>query len=407
MTGEAILVGGLGFGDEGKGSIVDYLVRTQGAKLVVRYNGGAQAGHNVVTPEGLHHTFSQFGSGTFVPGVKTHLSRFMILNPLGMVREEEHLRSLGIKDVFQRTTIDELALVTTPFQIAVNRLLETWRGDKKHGSCGIGIGQTIEDYEKYGDKVLFAKDLKNPAIMSKKLEFIQKQCLQAVRSITSNLSNTETVKTELEWLECKNAVDYLVKEFSQFSACARIVGEKYLTKLLEDSSPVIFEGAQGALLDRNCGFKPHITKTDTTLANAYVLLREAGYKGKITKIGVLRAYATRHGAGPLPTEDEKLTKMLNDDHNVYNQWQDNFRVGWLDIPLTKYAIMINDGVDFIALTNLDRLSILGTIKVRINSGFIEFSAWQELVDFLQNKNGLNCPIKILSFGPTWKEKKIN
>ena len=95
MENEVILVSGLGFGDEGKGSIVDYLVRTKGAEVVVRFNGGAQAGHNVVTPEGLHHTFSQFGSGTFVPGVKTHLSRFMILNPLGMIREEEHLQALA------------------------------------------------------------------------------------------------------------------------------------------------------------------------------------------------------------------------------------------------------------------------------------------------------------------------
>ena len=89
MEKEVILLGGLGYGDEGKGSIVDYLTRIKKAGVVVRYNGGAQAGHNVVTPDRLHHTFSQFGSGTFIPGVKTHLSRFVVLNPLGMMREEE------------------------------------------------------------------------------------------------------------------------------------------------------------------------------------------------------------------------------------------------------------------------------------------------------------------------------
>ena len=84
----AILVAGLGFGDEGKGSIVDALVRKHGAHTVVRYNGGAQAAHNVVDLDGRHHTFSQFGSGTFVPGTRTFLSRFMVVNPLGMLIEE-------------------------------------------------------------------------------------------------------------------------------------------------------------------------------------------------------------------------------------------------------------------------------------------------------------------------------
>ena len=404
MEKEVILVGGLGYGDEGKGSIVDYLVRTKRAKVVVRFNGGAQAGHNVVTPEGLHHTFSQFGSGTFVPGVKTHLSSFMILNPLSMMREEEHLQSLGIKDVFQRTTIDGKALVTTPFQIAVNRLLEIWRCNKKHGSCGIGIGQTIEDYQKYGNKVLFAKDLRDPEITAKKLEFLRKEGHDTIHDLVSNLPQTEVVKKELEWLEDKYVADDLARDFYCFTTLVKIVDENYFAGLLRDNPVLVFEGAQGTLLDRKYGFYPHITKTNTTFANAYKLLDGAGYQGKITRIGVLRGYATRHGAGPFPSEDETLTRILKDDHNVYDQWQGDFRIGWFDIPLTKYAITANSGVDYIALTNLDRLSILETIKVRIDSGFLEFSGWQEYVDFLQSKDGLNVPIKILSFSPTWKEK---
>ena len=141
---QAFLTVDLGFGDAGKGSIVDFLTRTYGAHTVIRYNGGAQAGHRVVTPAGpgmmqQEHVFAQFGAGTLA-GAATHLSRFMLLDPLAMMAEEAHLQTLGITDAFQRTTIDARAVVITPFQRAVNRVREALRGAGRHGSCGMGIG---------------------------------------------------------------------------------------------------------------------------------------------------------------------------------------------------------------------------------------------------------------------------
>src|SRR5438874_12792721 len=94
----AIILAGLGYGDEGKGIWTDYLARTEQVHTVVRFNGGAQAGHNVVTPDGRHHTFAQLGSGTFVGGVNTHLSRFMLVNPFRLLREADELRTLGVGD---------------------------------------------------------------------------------------------------------------------------------------------------------------------------------------------------------------------------------------------------------------------------------------------------------------------
>src|SRR5690348_3101760 len=102
----AILVVDLAFGDCGKGTIVDYLVRRDEAKLVVRFNGGPQAGHNVVTSDGRHHTFSQFGSGTFVPGVRTLLSRFVLIEPYAMLNEASHLAELAVTDALDRLMID-------------------------------------------------------------------------------------------------------------------------------------------------------------------------------------------------------------------------------------------------------------------------------------------------------------
>ncbi|MCB1077284.1 MAG: adenylosuccinate synthetase [Verrucomicrobiae bacterium] len=150
---QAFLTVDLGFGDAGKGSVVDFLTRAQAAHTVIRYNGGAQAGHRVVAATGQgapqEHVFAQFGSGALA-GAATHLTRYMILDPLAMLAEAAHLQQLGLTDIFQRTTIDAQALVITPFQRAVNRLRELARGQGRHGSCGIGIGETVADSLTYG-----------------------------------------------------------------------------------------------------------------------------------------------------------------------------------------------------------------------------------------------------------------
>ncbi len=99
----AFIVIGLAYGDCGKGTIVDYLTRRHAAHTIIRFNGGAQAAHNVITPDDRHHTFAQFGSGLFVPGVRVYLSRFMLVEPYALFNEEAHLRGLGVYDAFPHT----------------------------------------------------------------------------------------------------------------------------------------------------------------------------------------------------------------------------------------------------------------------------------------------------------------
>ena len=128
------IVADLGYGDAGKGTVVDWLCSHGGAEpvhTVVRFNGGAQAAHNVVAPDGRHHTFAQFGSGTFTPGVRTHLSRFMLVDPAALAAEAAHLGSLGIRDALDRLTVDRDALLTTPYHRAANQARERARGDAK------------------------------------------------------------------------------------------------------------------------------------------------------------------------------------------------------------------------------------------------------------------------------------
>jgi adenylosuccinate synthase len=133
-----------------------------------------------------------------------------------------------------------------------------------------------------------------------------------------------------------------------------VVSERSALQTIRDSRAVVFEGAQGVLLDENYGFHPHTTWSTTTFANADALLDSAGFSGERTRLGVLRGYFTRHGPGPFVTEDAALLEKLHEPHNDAVGWQGGFRVGPFDAVAARYALAIAGGVDGIALTHLDR-----------------------------------------------------
>ncbi|MFC5187935.1 adenylosuccinate synthetase [Actinomadura harenae] len=331
----------LGFGDAGKGTVVDRLcargARGTGAgpvHTVVRFNGGAQAAHNVVTPDGRHHTFAQFGSGTFTPGVRTHLSRFVLVDPLALAAEHEHLLALGVRDAFARLTVDEDAPLTTPYHRAANRARETARGTARHGSCGMGVGETAAYALAHPALAPRAGDCLAPARLRKRLA--------ALRDWYHDTF------PEAAWPVPD--VDACVAAFRWFARSVRIVDAGYLPRVLR-AERAVFEGAQGVLLDEWHGFHPYTTWSTTTFANAETLLAETGETG--FRLGVLRAYATRHGPGPFVSEDPALTAGLPDPHNGAGPWQGAFRVGHLDTVALDYAVRAAGGVDGLALTHLD------------------------------------------------------
>ena len=166
----AYIVVDLGFGDSGKGLLTDFLVRRTGATIVVRYNGGAQAGHNVVTPEGVHHTFAQFSAGCFVPNVRTFLSRHVVVHPTALLVEARALCEKGVPDVFGRIRISERARIITPFHQAAGRIRELARGESKHGTCGVGVGETVKDALENPEGAILAGDLRNVAKLRRQLE---------------------------------------------------------------------------------------------------------------------------------------------------------------------------------------------------------------------------------------------
>ena len=153
------VVVGLGFGDEGKGSVVDALVRRTRVICVVRFGGGPQAAHHVIADDGRAHVFAQVGAGALVPGVATVLGREMVVDPLGLQRELQALRRLGVEAA---VAIDPRCRVVTPWQRGVGRMRELARGDARHGSCGRGVGEAIRDAAWMQGDALLAGDLLEP-----------------------------------------------------------------------------------------------------------------------------------------------------------------------------------------------------------------------------------------------------
>ena len=355
---QAILIADLGYGDTGKGSIVDYLTRTTSAHTVVRYNGGAQAAHNVITPDGRHHTFAQFGSGTFVPGTRTHLSRFMMLHPLALIAEERHLKSLGISDAFARLSIDRDVLVTTPFQQAANRIKELARGDSRHGSCGMGVGETMSDWLTYGSDVPIAGDLSERDVTVKKLRRVCEIKLSQLEPVLEAASDNKTIAEELKAFHDPHFIDATADIYQHFARQVRIVEADYLGSLLNQPGTTIFEGAQGVLLDEWYGFYPYNTWSTLTFKNADILLSENDFTGESLRLGLIRGYATRHGAGPFVTEDTCLSTQIPDTHNGDNPWQRDFRVGYLDFVALRYALNVTGRIDGLVVTNLDRMDAI-------------------------------------------------
>lgn len=362
---KAILAAGMGFGDEGKGSVIDFLARKHSAKLVVRYNGGAQAAHSVVLDDGRHHTFSQFGSGTFVPGCRTHLSRFMLIQPGAMfseaIRLQKTLGMTALEEVLNLLTIEDKALITTRFHAAVNHLREVSRGKDRHGSCGMGIGETVVDHDLLGEETLFARDMTDPIELRRKLRLLQdanrakvEPLIDAIPPVYKYHATEEGVcPSEWDWLTNPELIEREAKVYENLAQRVQIVDASWLDTQLEQPGTILFEGAQGILLDQYTGFMPYCTRSTISFDNAMTLL--AGHNCPTTKMGILRSYLTRHGAGPFPTEDPSLHPTYREKHNRLGRWQESFRTGHFDLVLFQYAMEALGGVDEIAVTHMDAI----------------------------------------------------
>jgi len=291
---------GAGFGDEGKGLVTDWLCYKTKKPLVVRFSGGHQAGHQVVTELGHHHVFSNFGSGT-LRGVPTYWSKYCTMDPIGIVNELRSLLELGLVPTLY---IDAKCPVTTPFDVKQNIDTEQMN---RHGSCGLGVGATYRREENHYS--LLFEDLFNPVALGMKLQLI----CNYYGNLPFDLCG--------EFLDC----------------CGVVTNSRFIQKVysmpVDKVSTIIFEGSQGLLLDQHFGFFPHVTPSNTGMAN----IIEMGFNPEI--FIVTRAYQTRHGNGPMT--NEQYPHNIKDNPHEQNGdhiHQGKFRKTLLDMNLLEYGI---------------------------------------------------------------------
>ncbi|CAN7205120.1 adenylosuccinate synthetase [Rhizobium sp. LjRoot30] len=322
---QAQAVIGAGYGDEGKGLLTDRLASVTTDAIVVRSNGGAQAGHTVVAPDGHRHVFHHFGSGALA-GAPTHLSAFFVAHPMFFLGERQALKELGAE---LAVSADPRAIVTTPFDMMINQAVELSRGIARHGSCGLGFGEAIERCLR-PEFALRTGDLLRPGLAGR---------LQRIW--------TEWVPRRLLGLGLDGLPDEIMRHVDIEMVIGRFLldCEAYLDHVtlwpdsrLGEKGQVIFEGAQGLLLDQDYGAFPHVTRSNTGLRNMQSIAREAGIDG-IGAHYVTRCYVTRHGAGPLAHEVDRLAGIdMVDPTNAPNAWQGRLRLAPLDLAVLRAAI---------------------------------------------------------------------
>ncbi len=356
---QAFIVVDLGNGDGGKGTVTDALTRRYNAHTIFRFNGGGQAGHNVVTPDGRHHCFSQFGSGMFVEGTMTCHTRNVLISPDAMLIEAKALAAKGVPDAFARTLISEHTLIVTPFHRAATRLRELARDTERHGSVGVGIGEAARMAAAHPELALRAKDLRggHPEALRQRLQRSQNVLRMELRGELDKLQNRPEAQADRLLLEGPASVDLILSPLESFADQANIVNDQVLRERLARDGTVIFEAAQGVLIDEDVGLFPYVTRSHCTTRNALKFLDDARYGGRRERVGVLRAYAVRHGPGPFVSEDPELGTQLREVHNVLHDWQGAFRHGHFDAVATHYALK-HCPVDSLAVTCLDQLESL-------------------------------------------------
>ena len=323
MKSSNIAVIGAGYGDEGKGLFVDFLACRTPGSIVVRSNGGAQAGHTVERPDLGRHVFHHFGSGALA-GAPTHLSRFFVVNP--MVFDDERRALVGLEGTME-VSVDPRALVTTPYDVMINQILETNRDRHRHGSCGLGFGETIERSLE-GRYRITAGDLGGDVLPV--LERIRREwCPKRL----GNLGISTLSQHYSDLIADDGILSHFVEDCAEFASGSNLMDDRALA-----GRQVIFEGAQGLLLDQDYGAFPHVTRSNTGLRNIASISAEAGISA-IQAVYVTRPYVTRHGAGPLCHEADRLDYAdVTDRTNLVNEWQGTLRFGQLDIDVLRRAI---------------------------------------------------------------------
>ncbi len=337
-----ILIGAQ-WGDEGKGKIIDFL--TDEAHLVVRSQGGNNAGHTVIIGD-KKYVLHLIPSGILRSDKICVIGNGVVVDPVDVVREIEGLRKQGIK-VGENLVISDCAHIVFPYHRIIDECREKAKGDKKIGTTKRGIGPC------YGDKVertgLRMGDLLQPGLFSEKLRVKVQENNKILKAF--GVPPISFAKVNRDYLEAGRKLRPFIRN--------TVV---YLHEALKARKSMLFEGAQGTFLDLDHGTYPYVTSSNTTAGGASTGTGVPPHR--IDRVmGVMKAYTTRVGEGPFPTENRQISNMLHEMGREFGSTTGRARrCGWFDAVATRYATMIN-GIDELAVTNLDGLDNVDKIKV--------------------------------------------
>lgn len=374
---------GLQWGDEGKGKIVDFLAPKY--DIVARFQGGPNAGHTLEF-DGIKHVLHQIPSGVFHPHIINVIGNGVILDPV-IFKDKEAAGLLKYNiDITKNLLISKKAQIILPTHRLLDQAYENAKGDKKIGSTLKGIGPTYQD--KIARTGMRVGDVVSDKFKEKYTELSgqHKKILDFYGFDYSELPEQETKFFE--------AIEF----FKKFQI---IDSENYLNKAVSEGKTVLAEGAQGSLLDIDFGTYPFVTSSNTTVAGACTGLGIAPQKiGRV--IGIVKAYCTRVGSGPFPSElfdadGEQLQKDGNEFGSTTGRAR---RCGWIDLPALKYANTLS-GVTEIQMMKADVLNGFETIKVctayKLKSGEVVTDFPYDLEDIAEpiykEMKGWNCSLE--------------
>jgi adenylosuccinate synthase len=373
---------GLQWGDEGKGKIVDVLAPKY--DVVARFQGGPNAGHTLEF-DGRKHVLHQIPSGIFRTNTKNIIGNGVVLDPVIFKTEIEKLQKFNI-DTRANLFISKKATLILPTHRLLDQAYEKAKGENKIGSTLKGIGPTYQD--KIGRQGLRVGDIQSPAFKAR---------FKKLTDIHFSILDDHDIKFDWAALEPQflDGIEFL-KTFNLIDS------EYFINNEIAKGASVLAEGAQGSLLDIDFGSYPFVTSSSTVTAGACTGLGVAPkHIGEV--YGIFKAYSTRVGSGPFPTElldddGEKMRKVGNEFGSTTGRPR---RCGWIDLPSLKYSIMIN-GVSKLLLMKADVLNVFKTIKIcthyKMENGDITDTVPYEIVHekitpIYREVNGWDCPLE--------------
>src|SRR6266516_2350904 len=378
VMANTILIGAQ-WGDEGKGKIIDVL--TADADIVVRSQGGNNAGHTVIH-RGKKYILHLIPSGILRRGKVCVIGNGVVVDPVALVKEIEGLKKLGVR-IGRNLLVSDAAHLVLPYHRALDEQRELRKGVAKIGTTKRGIGPA------YGDKAartgLRVSDLMQPMLFSKKLEAKMRENNAILRALGAKPNDFREVNQQ-----------YLAAGAALSPFVANTV--VYLHRALQSGREILFEGAQGTFLDIDHGTYPYVTSSNTTAGGACTGSGVPPHRMDRV-VGVMKAYTTRVGEGPLPTENSEIADLLHGMGREFGATTGRpRRCGWFDSVATRHACMVN-GIDELAVTNVDGLDSVEIIRVCIG-----YRVGTKQFDYVPNDVELlgQCEPVYVDF-PGWKE----